>query len=138
MTAPFTLECLRRTSVKQLSLGVTFKNQLWWLFFKKSGKWLLSRFLYTCFVVPAREGSAALHVVWMFLLLPILSENGFSLLEIDFVCLTSDSLTTDQYFVETFTCCLFTITKLYLCYLSTHGELYETLLSSRWMAKLWQ
>ena len=74
----------------------------------------VSRFLYTCFVVPAREGSAALHVVWMFLLLPILSENGFSLLEIDFVCLTSDSLTTDQYFVETFTCCLFTIWRLIL------------------------
>ena len=75
----------------------------------------VSCFLYTCFVVPAREGSAALHVVWMFLLLPILSENGFSLLEIDFVCLTSDSLTTDQYFVETFTCCLFTIKNLTNC-----------------------
>ena len=35
------------------------------------------RFLYTCvhFVVTAREGSAALHVVSMFVLLPILSEN---------------------------------------------------------------
>ena len=41
--------------------------------------------------------------------LALLSENGFSLSEIDFVCLTSDSFTTDQYFVETFTCCLFTI-----------------------------
>ena len=63
-------------------------------------------------MVPAREGSAALHVVRMFLLLPILSENGFSLLEIDFVCLTSDSLTTDQYFVETFTGCLLTIEQI--------------------------
>ena len=40
------------------------------------------RFLYTCFVLPAREGNAALHVVWMFLLLPILSENGFGLLDL--------------------------------------------------------
>ena len=38
-----------------------------------------------------------------------LIRNGFGVLEINFVCLTSDSLTTDQYFVETFTCYLFTI-----------------------------
>ena len=46
----------------------------------------------------------------MFLLLPLFivtnfvtikTRNGFGQLEIDFVCLTSDSLTTDQYFVET-------------------------------------
>ena len=32
-------------------------------------------FLYTCFVLPAREGSAALYVVRMLLLLAIVSEN---------------------------------------------------------------
>ena len=34
---------------------------------------------YTCFVVHAREGFAAFHVVWMLLFLPILSENGCGL-----------------------------------------------------------
>ena len=34
------------------------------------------RFLYTCFVVPAREGFATFHVVRMLLLLTILLENG--------------------------------------------------------------
>ena len=38
-----------------------------------------------------------------------MSDNGFGLLEIDIFCLTSDSLTTDQYFIEIFTCSLFTI-----------------------------
>ena len=42
---------------------------------------------------------------WVFLLLPILSENGLGRLIIDFVCLTSDP--TDQCLVETFTCSLF-------------------------------
>ena len=63
--------------------------------------------------VPAWEGSAAFCMWCKFLLLlPILSENGFGLLDIDFVCLTSDSLTTDQYHIETFTCSLFTIKSL--------------------------
>ena len=39
----------------------------------------------------------------------ILSENGFVLLEIDFVCLTPDSLSTDQYLVEKCTCSHFII-----------------------------
>ena len=38
-----------------------------------------------------------------------LLENRFGLLQIDFVCLTSHSLTTDQYLIETFICSLFTI-----------------------------
>ena len=48
------------------------------------------RLLYTCLVVPAREACAAIHVVCMFLVLPISSENGLGILKIDFVCMVSD------------------------------------------------
>ena len=75
--------------------------------------------------IPARKvvpRCATFRVVWIFLLLPILSENGFGLLEINFVCFTSDSLTTDQYLVETFTCSLFTISD--ISWVSIHLFIY--------------
>ena len=54
--------------------------------------------LYTCFVIPALEGCATFHMLWMLLLLPIwqfLQKMDNGVLEIYFVCLTSNSMTTN-------------------------------------------
>ena len=52
---------------------------------------LVLRYVYAWFVVPAREGCAAFHVVYM---LFVTDYVWIMTMEIGFVCLTFDSLTT--------------------------------------------
>ena len=54
---------------------------------------LVLLYVYTWLVVPAREGCAAFHVVYM-LFVTNYVWKWIMTMEIDFVCLTSDSLTT--------------------------------------------
>ena len=54
---------------------------------------LVLRYVYAWFVVPAREGCAAFHVVYMLFVTDYVW-TWIMTMEIGFVCLTSDSLTT--------------------------------------------
>ena len=54
---------------------------------------LVLRYMYSCFVVPAREGCAAFNMIYM-LFVTNCVWKWIMHMDINFVCLTSDSLST--------------------------------------------